>query len=211
MPKLPPPPRKPPEQLGVLGVASVNEPSVRSDDVCCREVVARQTELPHRPADPATEREPGDAGGRHEAARCREPVGLGLMVDVGPHRASTDSRPLGDGIDAHVPFIGERSITIPSSTVENPARLWPPPRTAIVRSLLRAKPTAAITSAAPVQRDDERRGVPVVRAVPDPGRLRVAVIGRGHDFSPRRLLAAPELLLPRAPGRLCGSCPSPFG
>ena len=30
--------------------------------------------------------------------------------------------------------------------------LWPPPRTAIGRSLLRAKPTAAITSAAPVQR-----------------------------------------------------------
>jgi hypothetical protein len=41
-------------------------------------------------------------------------------------------------------------MTIPSSTVEKPAMLWPPPRTAIGRSLLRAKPTAAITSAAPV-------------------------------------------------------------
>ena len=43
-------------------------------------------------------------------------------------------------------------MTIPSSQVEKPATLWPPPRTAMVRSLLRAKPTAAITSAAPVQR-----------------------------------------------------------
>ena len=43
-------------------------------------------------------------------------------------------------------------MTMPSSQVENPATLCPPPRTAIVRSLLRAKPTAAITSAAPAQR-----------------------------------------------------------
>ena len=41
---------------------------------------------------------------------------------------------------------------MPSSHVEKPATLWPPPRTAIGRSLLRAKPTAAITSAAPAQR-----------------------------------------------------------
>ena len=30
--------------------------------------------------------------------------------------------------------------------------LWPPPRTATVRSFARAKPSAAITSAGPVQR-----------------------------------------------------------
>ena len=39
---------------------------------------------------------------------------------------------------------------MPPSQVENPATLWPPPRTAMVRSLLRAKPIAAATSAAPV-------------------------------------------------------------
>jgi hypothetical protein len=49
------------------------------------------------------------------------------------------------------PFIGERSITIPPSQVEKPAMLWLPPRTAIVRLLLRAKPTAAITSVVPAQ------------------------------------------------------------
>ena len=45
-----------------------------------------------------------------------------------------------------------RSMTRPSSHDENPATLWPPPRTASGRLLLRAKPTAAITSATPAQR-----------------------------------------------------------
>ena len=43
-------------------------------------------------------------------------------------------------------------MTTPPSHVEKPATLWPPPRTASGRSLLRAKPTAAITSATPAQR-----------------------------------------------------------
>ena len=69
--------------------------------------------------------------------------------------------------------------------------LWPPPRTAIGRPLLRAKPTAAITSAAPVHADDESRPAAVVRAVPDPARLGVGVIVRGHDPSPH---GVPQLL-----------------
>ena len=50
------------------------------------------------------------------------------------------------------PCIGERSMTIPSSTVENPAIEWAPPRTAMVKPWLRANRTAAITSAVPAQR-----------------------------------------------------------
>ncbi len=140
-----------PEQVRVVGLARVDEPAVRRDDVGRDEVVAREAELAHRPADAAAEREPGDTGGRDEAARRREPVRLGLVVDVGhvappptvARRAAGSTRTL---------LIGERSITTPSSQVEKPAMLWPPPRTAMVRWLLRAKPTAAITSAAPVQR-----------------------------------------------------------
>ena len=127
---------QPPEQVGVVGLARVDEPAVRRDHVGRREVVAREAELPHRPADAAAEREPGDAGRRDEAARRREAEDVRLAV-------AGSTRTL---------LIAERSITIPSSQVEKPATLWPPPRTAIVRSLLRAKPTAAITSAAPVQR-----------------------------------------------------------
>jgi len=137
-----------PEEIRVLGLARVNEPAVGGDDVGAHEVVTRETELAHRPADAAAEREAGDAGRRDEAARRGEPVRLRLVVDVGPRCAAPTVARRAAG-STRTPFIGERSITRPSSTVENPAMLWPPPRTAIGRSLLRANPIAAITSAAP--------------------------------------------------------------
>ncbi len=48
--------------------------------------------------------------------------------------------------------MGERSITIPPSQVENPATLWPPPRTATTSRCSRANRIAAITSSTDVQR-----------------------------------------------------------
>ena len=50
------------------------------------------------------------------------------------------------------PRIPARSITMPSSQVEWPGRLWPPLRTAIARSSSRANRRAATTSAAFVGR-----------------------------------------------------------
>ena len=175
---------QPPQQLRVLGLAGVDEPPVRGDDVGGDQVVAREAELAHRPADAAAEREPGDAGARHEPAGRREAVRLRLVVDVGPDRASADLARRAAG-STWTSRIGERSITIPSSQVEKPAMLWPPPRTAIGRPLLRAKPTAAITSAAPAQRHDEGRPAVLMRAVPDPARLRVAVVARRVRICPR--------------------------
>jgi len=48
-------------------------------------------------------------------------------------------------------FIRRRSITSPSSTVERPAKLWPPPRTAISSPASRANVMAAATSASDSQ------------------------------------------------------------
>src|SRR3954468_19536172 len=81
-----------PQELGVLGLARVHQLPVRRHDVRCGEVVARQAELAHRPADAAAEREARDAGGRDEAPGGREAVGLGLVVDVGPDRAAPYGR-----------------------------------------------------------------------------------------------------------------------
>jgi hypothetical protein len=51
-----------------------------------------------------------------------------------------------------MPCIGDRSMTTPPSTVENPAMLCLPPRTATGSPSLRANSTARITSAVPAQR-----------------------------------------------------------
>ena len=93
---------QPPEQLGVLGLARMDEPAVGGDDIRGGEVVAGEAEFPHRPTDAAAEREPGDAGRRHEAAGGRERVRLGLVVDVGPDRAAPDGCPAGGRIDVDI-------------------------------------------------------------------------------------------------------------
>ena len=51
-----------------------------------------------------------------------------------------------------MPFIGARSITIPPSQTDSPGKLWPPPRTASGRPVLRANAVAALMSSAPVHR-----------------------------------------------------------
>ena len=101
-------------------------------------------------------------------------------------------------------------MTIPSSTVEKPATLWPPPRTAIVRSLLRAKPTAAITSAAPVQRTISAGRAAVVHAVPDPARLGVPVVRRGQDLPADRLAQLLDRRLPENRGDCLAHVLPPF-
>ncbi len=51
-----------------------------------------------------------------------------------------------------MPFISDRSMTMPSSHVALPATLWAPPRTAMDSPSSRANVTAAMTSTAPRQR-----------------------------------------------------------
>src|SRR5690348_13749798 len=54
-------------------------------------------------------------------------------------------------------FMRHKSMTRPSSQVPRPPPLWPPPRIAVSRLLVRAKLTVSITSAASTQRTISRR------------------------------------------------------
>ena len=71
-----------PHEIAVLGVAASHDGAVREDDLGGDEVVARQSVLAGEPADAAVERQPGDAGHRHEAERCGEAVLLGRGVEL---------------------------------------------------------------------------------------------------------------------------------
>ena len=73
-----------PEQLRVLVLADVQVLAVRGDDVGPDEVVAGQPAPTDQPADPAAEREAGDARRGHEATGDRQPERLRLGVDVPP-------------------------------------------------------------------------------------------------------------------------------
>ena len=100
-----------------------------------------------------------------------------------------------------MPFIGERSMTSPSSQVPSPPPLCPPPRTARVSPCSRAKLTAAITSATSAQRAIRPGCLSIMRVV-DLARLLVArVAGSDH-----RAAQAPRT--PHGRGIRCGWCGS---
>jgi hypothetical protein len=120
-----------PEQVWVLILAGAHEVAIGGDDVRRDEVVAGEPAGTGEMPDPAAEREPGDARRRDQPAGHGEAERLRLPVEA-PHFTPPCARAVRAAGSTCIPCIGERSMTIPSSTVENPAIEWPPPRTAIV-------------------------------------------------------------------------------
>src|SRR5947209_15253898 len=99
---------------------------------------------------------------------------LGLVVDVGPHRASADRRPTSGRIDADVAH--RREVD------HDPVIDGREPGQAVTAAADRDPQIVAARE--PDRRDDiggaatpnyEGRRAAVMRAIPDPGRLRVAV------------------------------------
>ena len=182
MPKLPPPPRRPHRSSGFSASLAVHEAPVGGDHVGPGEVVAGQSELAHGPADAAAEREPGHAGGRDEAARGGQAVGLGLVVDVGPNGAAADARAPCLGVDRHVAHGPEVD--------DDPAVDGREPGDAVAAAAHRDVEVVAAGEAdggdhvrragAP---HDQRRAAPVVGAVPRVRGLDVARVRGGHHVA----------------------------
>ena len=90
-----------PQQVGVLVRAGADQAPVGGDDLGRDQVVDAQAMAAAQPADAAAERQAGDAGVRDQAARHREPEGLGLAIDVAPGRAALDPGAAPLRIDPH--------------------------------------------------------------------------------------------------------------
>ena len=71
-----------PEQIGVFVLARMDEAAVRGDDIGRDQVVAGEAVHAHQPADPATQRQAGDAGRRDSAAGRREAKRLRLVIEL---------------------------------------------------------------------------------------------------------------------------------
>src|SRR6185436_3557490 len=150
-PKLPPPPRRPQKSSGFsLLLAVTTRPSAvtiwaESRLSTVKPYVRSVQPLPLpsvRPAIPVVViRPPVVASPKTWVSRSNS-----------PHVTPPAAHAVRAAGSTNTPFIGVRSITTPSSQVEYPGTLWPPPRTATSRPLSRASATAAITSATPVQR-----------------------------------------------------------
>ena len=140
-----------PEEVGVLGLARLDELAPGGDEVDGEELVDRQPVLSMEPAEAAAERQAGDAGVGDDPARRRQPERLGLAVELAPEHAGLDPRRARLRVDAdplHRPQVDDDA-----AVADREARIAvPPPRTATARPVLLANLTAALTSAAPAQR-----------------------------------------------------------
>ncbi len=94
---------QPPQEVRIFRGARPHGASVGRDDVGGDQVVAREPETTHEPAQAATERETGDAGRRHRAHGRREPERLGRRVEIAERAATAGARDATDGIDLHAP------------------------------------------------------------------------------------------------------------
>ena len=88
-----------PEQVAVLGLARGDDVTARRHDLGRQEVVARQPVLAGEVADPSAQGEPGDPGRADDAARGRQTVLVGRVVETRPLAATAGARGLRVGID----------------------------------------------------------------------------------------------------------------
>ena len=199
MPKLPPPPRRPHSRSAFsVSLACTSRPLAVTTSAPTRlsqaSPYARMSQpMPPprvKPATPVLETSPP------VVARACACVSWSTSAQTAPPPTSA-RRAAGS---TRTSRIGDRSITIPPSLVEKPATLWPPPRTATGRSWARAKPTAAMTSAAPEQRTTTRRAPVLVHAVPDEAGLVVALVPRRQDLSAHALAQLLHRRLPEYRG-----------
>ena len=177
-PKLPPPAAQTPVQVRVLGRARRGRLAIGGDDRVRLDVVARQAELPGKPAHAATERQPADAGVGDVARRRGQAVRLGRSIEGAKQRTALDRRPspVRDRRGPRPSATGRSSGRRPGR--HRPRTPCPPDCTPISSPASRAWRIAATTSVDRRTSRDERRSA-VDHRVPD---LAVRVIRRLAGF-----------------------------
>ena len=159
-PRCAPAPRTPQNSSGSRVAARVTDAAVGRDDLDAEQVVDRPAEAAAEVAEPAAEREPGDADARDEAERRRQAVPLRGAIDVAERAAGTDRR----GARRRVDLDGAQ----PRHVERQPARRRAPRRRCGGRARAPSRAGRArgrgrapsATSSAPRRLDDERRRRP---------------------------------------------------
>ena len=187
-----------PEQIRVVVLAGGDELAVRSDEVDGEQVVDRRAVLAHQPADPAAERQAGDAGVRDDAADRGEPEELCLAVELAPQHARLGARRPRCRVDAdalhrrqvdHEPAVAERMPADPVATGAHRDEQIALARVANGRDHV---------GDAGAARDAGRPAVD--RAVPDPATGVIVDARRQQQLAAQR---APQLVEPLGLARRC--------
>ena len=95
-----------PEELRVLVLARAHLPAVRGDEVDGEQAVDREPEGALQAAEPAAERQPGNAGVRHGADRAGERVLLRRVVELAEEALDRLARESGETVNLGIPDAG---------------------------------------------------------------------------------------------------------
>ena len=170
-----------PEQIGMLICRRRHEPPVGSDEVDREQVVDRQAVLPRQPADAAAESQPGDAGVGDLPAGDSQPECLRLAIDVAPERARLRPRRACGRIDPDA--LHPREIEHDPAVAGRVARR----RVAASPHGERGSGLAGVVhdrdDVDRAERTDDREGLHVEHAVPDPPRRVVVGVYRGDQLT----------------------------
>jgi hypothetical protein len=96
-----------PEQIRVRFVRDLDDLAVGGHELDRDDVVRGQTELRHQPAEPASEREPGDPRRGYRAPGDRQAVLAGRSVELRPRHAALRTCRSGPGIDPDILHLGQ--------------------------------------------------------------------------------------------------------
>src|SRR6516165_9231170 len=139
-----------PEEIGVLVWADGQKFTLGGDEVGGEQVVAAEAVLAHQPAEHATQSEAGNAGRRDDPAGAGQAKGLRLAVVLAPGEASLGPRNALKRIDPDT--LHRREVDHQAAVAH---RIAGDVVTAALdrdeQPRLRAKRTAAMTSAGPAQ------------------------------------------------------------
>ena len=88
-----------PEEIWIDVGRRCSHLTVCAHDARLDHVVAREPVVAPQPPVPTAERESGDPGVGHDTSRCRQPVELGLAVDIAPQGSALDAGDPRVGVD----------------------------------------------------------------------------------------------------------------
>ena len=168
-----------PEQIGVLALGGGEGAAVRGDHARREEVVRGQAVPGHQPAEPAAQRQPGDAGRRDDAAGDGEAVELRLAVQLAPAHARLHARRTGGRVD--VDALQWREVDRDAALADAPAgdAVTAPANRDLQARLAGEVDGGDDVGLAVAPRD--QRGAPVDEAVVDASRLLVARLVRDGE------------------------------
>ena len=177
-----------PEQVGMGVSAGLQNLPVRGDDLRAEQVVARQPGQPVQPADPAAERQPGDASGADHSAGGGQPELTRGGVQLAPQHAGRDGRGAGGRVNPdrfHAGQVEHQRVVGDGEARRGMPAAADADRQAVLTSEAHRRDDVACAGSA----GDQRRAA-VDRAVPHRARRVVPFVTR-RDQSPAEVIAKP--------------------